>query len=335
MRIVVGVDEKSKEGALPLAASMLRRLRFPRAQTDVIHVLTPMIYDDWGVEAAMSPGAFDSANRAARDMAWSVVNRTTGMLRETPREAGDEPDPALVHAVVRDAASAVEGILAQADQEKADLIAVDGPHCGPMAALLTGSVARSLVIASHVHSVLLAKEPRIGPASEQAPSPKDGVAIGMPASDSSLDSPVRVVFATDHSPYANRCLHKFLHLSPRGISHLTVLTAYPEKELSDDGIFLPDLAIHPSLAVRRSLIALNAEVLNHLMPMLEAAGATSESRVVGAPINDAIVSTMEETKADLLVMGARGHGFAERLSPGTVSFHQAMTSPYSLLMLRS
>ncbi|MBC8134649.1 MAG: universal stress protein, partial [Fibrella sp.] len=40
------------------------------------------------------------------------------------------------------------------------------------------------------------------------------------------------------------------------------------------------------------------------------------------------------TGADLLIVGAQGHTLMERLSLGSVSFRQAMTAPYSVMILR-
>jgi nucleotide-binding universal stress UspA family protein len=335
MKIVLGVDEKRAETP-SLAAELVRRLRFPCPSIDVVHVLTPMVYDDWGVQAALSPEAFESSNRETRNLAWGMVNHTTTMLRDVAPSLFEEADPALVHGVVRDSISVSEGLLAQADQEHTDMIAVDGPHLGPLGAFLTSSVARSLVIGSHDRSLLLAKKSAENPGLGQMPTPKGGAfADGGGATLPSTDQPLRAVFATDHSAYANDCLTKWLHLAPRGISHLTVMTAYPQKELIDEEVYLDDLAIRPVTVVRESLTALNAGVLKRLAPYLEANGITSESLVVGEPVNEAITHTMEHTNAELLILGARGHGFVDRLSPGSVSFHQAMTAPYSLLILRA
>lgn len=37
---------------------------------------------------------------------------------------------------------------------------------------------------------------------------------------------------------------------------------------------------------------------------------------------------------ELLILGAQGHGFWERLTVGSVSFHQAIAESHSVLMLR-
>ena len=39
--------------------------------------------------------------------------------------------------------------------------------------------------------------------------------------------------------------------------------------------------------------------------------------------------------ADLLVLGAQGHGFLERLTTGSVSLDQAVARPYSVIVMRA
>jgi hypothetical protein len=43
---------------------------------------------------------------------------------------------------------------------------------------------------------------------------------------------------------------------------------------------------------------------------------------------------MLDTKSDLLVLGAQGHGFLARLRMGSKSFHQVVSERYSVLVLR-
>jgi len=67
---------------------------------------------------------------------------------------------------------------------------------------------------------------------------------------------------------------------------------------------------------------------------LRALGAQCESRVEEAHPNEAIQNAMKETEADLLILGAQGHGFWDRLAIGSISFHQAIAEPHSVLLLR-
>jgi hypothetical protein len=43
---------------------------------------------------------------------------------------------------------------------------------------------------------------------------------------------------------------------------------------------------------------------------------------------------MEESGATLVVLGAQGHGFLERVTAGSVSYAQAVKGKYDTLMLR-
>jgi nucleotide-binding universal stress UspA family protein len=44
---------------------------------------------------------------------------------------------------------------------------------------------------------------------------------------------------------------------------------------------------------------------------------------------------MLDTQADILVMGAQGHGFVERVFIGSVSLHQALYEPYPVMIVRA
>jgi hypothetical protein len=44
---------------------------------------------------------------------------------------------------------------------------------------------------------------------------------------------------------------------------------------------------------------------------------------------------MDAMSADLLILGAKGHGFLERITMGSVSLRQAIAGMYSTLILRA
>jgi nucleotide-binding universal stress UspA family protein len=187
----------------------------------------------------------------------------------------------------------------------ADLLATGSEGRGNVEGLLFGSVSRKLAV-SAPQSLLIAK---------QEPLP-----VG----------PVRAVFATDHSPYAQRCLARLLALAPRGFGKVTVMTAYPkalvghltqmlEHFKGDVATWIEKNLEEQNQAVRRTLATLGCEV---------------ESRVVSGEPRQAITRTMEETGATLVVLGAQGHGFLDRVTAGSVSYAQAVKSKYDTLMLR-
>ena len=50
--------------------------------------------------------------------------------------------------------------------------------------------------------------------------------------------------------------------------------------------------------------------------------------------NEVIRNTMTSSDADLLIMGAQGHGFLDRLVIGSTSHHHFVAEPYPVLLLR-
>jgi nucleotide-binding universal stress UspA family protein len=68
---------------------------------------------------------------------------------------------------------------------------------------------------------------------------------------------------------------------------------------------------------------------------LKTIGAKCEARVVDMEPIAAIRYMMSETKADLLILGAQGHGFIERLTIGSISLYEVIAEPYNVLLIRA
>jgi nucleotide-binding universal stress UspA family protein len=183
-----------------------------------------------------------------------------------------------------------------ADHENTDLLAIGSFGKGPVEGLLIGSVGRKAVTNSK-HSVLIAKD-----------SYKSGNGLS-------------VVLATDHSPYANQWLERFVAWAPRGIKQLTLLTVLPEVMFQTD--------IGPW--IREGLSTANERAAEKLK------GITSEihKRVEIGPVSATIAKVMQETRSNLLVLGSQGHGFMERIALGSTSLEQAIKQPYSVLVVRA
>ncbi|MFQ3586796.1 MAG: universal stress protein [Fimbriimonadaceae bacterium] len=196
-------------------------------------------------------------------------------------------------------------ILARAAETEADLIAVDAAEKKPLAAFLLGSVSRALVVSAKTN--LLIAKGQVEP------------------SDS-----VHAVLATDHSEYCNKCIERLIEMRPRGLRKLTVLTSYPRSLMDVLRPTLPDFALNPAVWIEEHLHQHNQELIGRL----SAAGWECESRVVGAPPYEAIPEAMRETGAQLLILGAQGHGVVQRLTLGSVSFHQVSNESYPVLVLR-
>ena len=50
--------------------------------------------------------------------------------------------------------------------------------------------------------------------------------------------------------------------------------------------------------------------------------------------NDVLNSVMEDSRADLLILGAHGHGFIKRLVVGSTTMHMVGNEPWNMLVIR-
>lgn len=298
MKIVLGADLAMAAGGSPVV-ELLKRLRFPQAQTDVLHVVPPPIYTGWEYDPVIAPAVLAEVAQRDRDSAAESLEKLVLELG-----AGLSPQAVVV------TGNPTERLMEYADENEAGLIAINGTVAGPLVAFLTGSVARGLVIGAH-QSVLLAR----GHSDELRP--------------------LRAVLATDHSPYSERCIHQLSQLWPQGIQHITVLTAFPEEKIKAMEPMLPEMTIEPAVAVRENLEAKNNALIQKLSSCFHPMLTTFESRVSPLPVHDAIAATMKETDAELLILGAHGHSFLQRLTLGSTSFREAVFSPYSVLVMRA
>jgi nucleotide-binding universal stress UspA family protein len=127
------------------------------------------------------------------------------------------------------------------------------------------------------------------------------------------DGPVTAIFATDHSEYANRTMQWLLDHRPLGISHLIIFTAIDENAKNEKEV----------------------EKANHdLAIKFIQNGTAARGEVRRGHASAAIREAMAYHKSDLLILGAQGHGFFERLRIGSLSFEQVVNSPHSVLVIR-
>ncbi len=185
----------------------------------------------------------------------------------------------------------------------ADLIVVGSTRKGAFGSLFMGSVTKGLAVHGD-RPVLIGKRPVRKPGRLTA------------------------VLATDHSPYMARCVERLLNFAPAGLGHVHVLTATnpPPVHLATD-----DEALAQALdTAREALVSANRGLADRLHAV---APEVTEEVAVGHP-NEAIAAAMARTDADLLILGAQGHGFLERLFVGSVALHQVVHEPHDLLLLR-
>ncbi len=196
-------------------------------------------------------------------------------------------------------------ILAYSEKINAGLICIGSRDEAPINKVLIGSVGRKLITKAD-QSLLVAR----GSFKELGP--------------------IDAVFATDHSDYAQQCLDVFLKIAPQGIRKLTILTVYPKAIISSLQAMMPNFNGPLDQWIVERLEGENKKTIEKLAKL----GYQMQSRVMHGEVDDCIDQTMENTQSQLLILGAQGHGFVERLTLGSVSFQQAAAGKHSVLVLR-
>ena len=186
--------------------------------------------------------------------------------------------------------------------ENADIVIGGSDRKGALESFIMGSVTRALVSESQ-RSILIGK------------------------TEASAHGKVDAVFATDHSDYANKCIDLLVRFAPMGLGKVTVLfvdTSDPDvwRALEEE---FPEPGVHEAHFQR-----LNNDVCAKLRPVCDSV----ESRIVQGDTNDSIDQVMKETGADLLIVGAHGHGFLERLVMGSTAMYMVGNAPWNVLVLR-
>ena len=134
--------------------------------------------------------------------------------------------------------------------------------------------------------------------------------------ETSANGNLKVVFATDGSDYARDCLRSFIRLHPQGIKKIIVVSAID-----------PDHGTRSSSHIRLHV--------NSLVIYLCEEGFEASGRVIEGAVADVLDEQMEANDADLLIVGAQGHGELERQVVGSTSLQAVLGTPHSILMLRN
>jgi nucleotide-binding universal stress UspA family protein len=140
------------------------------------------------------------------------------------------------------------------------------------------------------------------------------------------------VFATDHSPYCDECVDKFIELNPTGIEKITVVSA-SKMDLSAVEYAVPHLP-HDIEAILDSINERIKQRNETIANKLTRTGAKCDTVFYQDHPNIAIQDVMNKTSADLLIMGARGHGVWDRIRLGSVSHFHLVKTPYNLFIIR-
>jgi nucleotide-binding universal stress UspA family protein len=193
------------------------------------------------------------------------------------------------------------------EETGADLVALGSERKSVWGDLFFGSVAKALLTGSRC-SVLYGKQ------------------------EVKSDGPITAILATDHSDYSNRSADWFLKRHPQGIGKLVVLTAATMNPLVGKDV------VQNVENMGDSIIASIMDGIRERNQMIAdgftAAGINCVAEVREGHPSVAIEAAMKEHNADLLVVGAQGRGFLERLRVGSTSFEQVVNSPYNVLVVR-
>lgn len=293
MKVLVGVDNS---GVYRPALNLLGRMRFEGAKVTLANSVDVMFpVPMYGIAAEAAYGV-------------DFVENMREIGEESLQEASDlacgrnlQADTVLLNG------AAGPALIEFADSEHFDVIAIHSVRKGAVGQLFMGSVARGLAIGAH-QSILISK-------GDVAPA-----------------GPLKVVFATDHSTYADRALDKFIEMKAKGVESVHVVSAawMNEYEAYVAQYDLGKLAGSTEEWVESQLRQKNFDSV----AKLSKAGYVATSVVKPGTPDIAIREAMDMTKANLLVMGAQGHGFIHRLFIGSTSLHQVLAEPYSVFVVR-
>jgi nucleotide-binding universal stress UspA family protein len=292
MKALLGVDAS---GHYDPALRLVGALRFSQLELTLVHASSPI--------TMFVPMSYVPAVEAQTEYAAAVQEIAEKALDEARTKACDLGLKADARIGL---GSAAEVLTQHAEEMQADLVAVTATG-SRWSSVFLGSVSRGLAIGCH-SSILVAKEAR------------------------TIQGPLDVVLATDHSEYSERWIRKWLSMRAQGIRRVHIVTAFrlspDEQELLK--VNLPMLGSDIERFVREKLEEKNEA----LVKLLREWGYEADARISNAGPNQAIHQAMTETNSDLLIMGAQGHGFIDRLLVGSVALHQVVAEPYPVLVVR-
>ncbi len=292
MKIVIGVDTSGHyKSVLNLAA----RLQLPDPHwmfANSVDVRIPMSAYGSVAEAAYRAEFVQLANVASE--------RALTEATEHARSQGFDAQNVLL------AGSAAEALAQFADDAQADLICVHSERKGRLGSFFLGSVSRGLAIGSH-QSILISK------------------------GQVETSGPLKIVFATDHSEYANRAQAKLIEMKPKGIESIKVISAL---HVGDHTPIDKPEPLYASHSIADAIWHDAKARTDRVVQQFKDAGFVCSGELLDEPVNRAIAHAMDSSKADLLIMGAQGHGFMHRVVLGSTSLHQVVAEPYSVLIIR-
>jgi nucleotide-binding universal stress UspA family protein len=295
MKAVVGIDA-STESLNSLG--LVRCLSFSQAQLQLVHVIERLSPEEWADKPQNASNVLTQFLKIQEKEGQECLEKAASLAKEYKLPAETS---------LKYGSTVANQLLQIAQNGHADLLVIGSRDESAFGKLLIGSVGRKLV-SSSPQSLCICR-----------------------ADFSQLSEPFDAVFATDHSEYAERCVDTLLKLAPRGLRRLTIMTAYPREMARSLRNFMPQVPRDISLWLEDHLEQQNQKLRERLSRL----GCEIQSKVVSSEPDVAIEATMSETSSRLLIMGAQGHGFLERLATGSHTFRQAVAGKHSVLILRS
>ena len=281
-------------GSFRDAAELVCRLGVSDTTLHFLNVIEPLPSTGWFAPTGYVPPSWETELRTAGETA---VEQAVGLY--------------CAKKVLSDGrvvfGSPAEALISEAREQNAELIAIGSLHKSRFECALLGSVGRGLAIASDC-STLIAR-------TSLKPS-----------------QPLTAVLATDHSPYADKCIEKFLKWNAAGIGRVHIVTALHMESWAKEAIAssLPQTGGDPEGWVLHELETKSEAVAKKF----GAYGCHVHTHVIKGHPNEVLHHAMSAFGGDLLICGGQGHGFVERLVVGSVALHQAVAESFSLLIIR-
>lgn len=285
------------QGAYPPAARLVNALQFNEPEVTLLHAVQPNM--------PLVPLGLDASLEVQNEYGKVVQNLGAAALEDAVQlcqTIGLGATPKMVFG------GAAECLKESCEKRCADVVAVATHLRSMWSPSFMGSVSRHLAI--NCGSSIVAAKGTIPEGRK-----------------------LRVVLATDHSDYSSRWIEHFLQMRPAGIGSVHVVTAYEIDDHEADILHrnLPSLGGMIDSWIEDRLSERSCE----LVGKLEDVGYRATCAVVKGEPNDVIRHAMQEQQADLLIVGAQGHGFLDRVLIGSVSLHQTIYEPYSVFIVRA
>ncbi|MEP6749671.1 MAG: universal stress protein [Bacteroidota bacterium] len=146
---------------------------------------------------------------------------------------------------------------------------------------------------------------------------------------------MKILIATDGSPYCKSAVEQFLQAPFAENTQVRIVCAYKKSSLALSAG--PMIKLKDSYAqVDKNAFQLAEEAANHAASIVRAknTGFTIMTAVLDGLPQHVILQEAAVFNADLIVVGANGHGFSEHLQAGSVSMGVALHAKCSVEIVR-